>query len=67
MSLAAELETLRSYPDTASGEFREQLERMRSRTGAADSNPGTGRGVDRSRELSPIARPSILRSQNLHR
>lgn len=66
MTVAAELERLKSYPDRASEEFRCQLE-MLKKVGeqqlSSDALPQTGgRGIDRSRELSPIARPTIVRT-----
>jgi hypothetical protein len=74
MTITAELETLQDYAETASDDFRRQLEVMRSAISKDDGSSQQGfgaqdsaKGIDRSREFTPIARPSILRSQAFNR
>jgi phage-related protein len=63
MAIMKQLESLRNFPSSASKEFRDQLERANAfgekfRT----SEPPTSKGIDRSAELTPVARPTIVRS-----
>jgi len=65
MTLAAEVEKLRSYPTVATADFREQLERVRTvrnRLVHSNSDQVGDKGIDRSRELTPIMRPTIVRT-----
>lgn len=66
MAVAEKIKSIESYPQSASQEFRDQLERVGS-TIAKQASTGmrgseASKGVDRSREFSPVARPSIVRS-----
>jgi len=64
MDLADEIEKLRTYPESATKAFREQLERARSsrkQLSGQDGEVGSVRGIDRSGELTPLPRPVILR------
>lgn len=69
MTLQAEIERIRSYPSTASEQFRRQLDAINQAGQQQQWGAGNGhqvsaaaRGVDRSRELNPIARPMIVRT-----
>jgi len=61
MDLSKELERLRDFPSSASEEFRAQLQRA-----AAFSDqfkpPIPPKGIDRSTELTPVVRPTTVRS-----
>jgi hypothetical protein len=64
MAVAEEIEKLRQHPPKDEA-FREQLERARkSRDQLAhqDGTPPAVKGVDRSGELIPLPRPTILRT-----
>jgi hypothetical protein len=65
MGITNELEKLRDFPLSASKEFQEQLEKAKASAekciGQLPERPEL-RGIDRSRELTPIARPTIVRS-----
>jgi hypothetical protein len=63
MGITKELETLRDFPSSASKEFREQLERANAfGEKFKPSDTPSPKGVDRSSELTPVARPTIVRS-----
>ena len=63
MGIANEPEKLRDFPLSASKEFREQLEKAKASAekciGQLPERPEL-RGIDRSRELTPIARPTNI-------
>ena len=65
MPIAKELERLQRYPESASKEFREQLDRAKKQPAALpihqDSNR-SARGVDRSGDFAPLPKPAIVRS-----
>jgi len=65
MTLAAEIEKLQKDPGVT-GDFGRQLEEMRKlgeQQGAGSpTTTGHQSGVDRSRDLTPIARPTIVRT-----
>lgn len=62
MSIEKAVEALRSYPERASDDFREQLRMGQSAmSGEFVRQPAISLGVDRSRELAPVVRPSLLR------
>jgi len=66
MSLADQIERVRdSYPPKAGQRFRDQLQRAREgRDHAATQNgqPTAVKGMDRSGVLTPLPRPTIVRS-----
>ena len=65
MTLIAEIEAVRDYQFKASEDFRAQLDRMRKlreRMGLDPNRDHADRGIDRSKELTPIQRPAILRT-----
>ena len=58
------IEALRNYPSTASKEFRDQIgvaRDLREQIRGDTPEPQT-RGIDRSRELRPVDRPTIVRT-----
>ena len=62
MSLVDEIERLRSeHPEPRAKNFREQLERVKEQIHQNDGIPAP-RGIDRSGELTPAPRPTILRT-----
>jgi hypothetical protein len=63
MGIADRIDQLRDYPATASERFREQLERARQSREQMDGevNPPV-KGIDRSGELTPLPRPTIVRA-----
>jgi hypothetical protein len=61
MDITKELESLRNFPSSASKEFRDQLERAAA-FGERIKTPDAPKGIDRSSELTPVARPTIVRS-----
>jgi hypothetical protein len=61
MDLTKELERLRDFPSSASEDFRAQLERAAA-FGVQIKPPVPPRGIDRSTELTPVARPPTVRS-----
>lgn len=69
MSVIDQIEALKSYPAGTSAAFRSQLEMVvkeissqRHDVDAAQRVEMPSRGIDRSKEFSPIARPSMVRS-----
>jgi phage-related protein len=63
MAINKELERLRDFPSSASKEFREQLDRANAFGKKFKSpEPSKPKGIDRSTELTPVARPTIVRS-----
>lgn len=67
MTLIAEIEAVRDYQLKASEDFRAQLNRMRELRERMGFDPNgdhvsQDRGIDRSKELTPIQRPAILRT-----
>jgi hypothetical protein len=64
MSVALEIEALKNFPSGESKEFRAQIERARQLREQVGSGPNLPPdvGIDRSKELRPIQRPSILRT-----
>jgi hypothetical protein len=66
MTIVKELEKLRNFPSSTSKEFREQLERAKASEekflGAKPPGPMEQKGIDRSTELTPVARPTFVRS-----
>lgn len=62
MSLADRIERLRGYPANASEAFREQLERARVCQEQMDGQLTPPKGIDRSGELTPLPRPTIVRT-----
>jgi hypothetical protein len=64
MNTVRDIELLRDYPSTASKEFRDQIGRardLRDQIRGTTSEPQP-RGVDRSQELRPVGRPTIVRT-----
>ena len=57
MDISKELESLRDFPSSAPKEFRDQLERAAA-FGKNFKSPDP-KGIDRSAELTPVARPTI--------
>lgn len=68
MTVTERIESLRSYPQNSSDSFRQQIERAResaSRMGAPPPGAPKGQqGIDRSKDLTPMPRPSIIRSMS---
>ena len=65
MDITKELEDLRDFPSSASKEFREQLAWVKAsadRCVGVTPQPAEQKGIDRSRELTPVPRPAIVRS-----
>lgn len=63
MSLKEKIEKFRDYPTRAPEAFREQLERaQRSRELMDNKAPVAPKGIDRSGELTPLPRPTIVRT-----
>lgn len=67
MSIAAAIEAMKGYVDSASPEFRAQIERARALRGTVQpshdrTGPEASRGIDRSGDLMPTPRPQILRA-----
>jgi hypothetical protein len=66
MAITKELESLRDFPSSASKEFRDQLEKAKVSgekfIGANTPARPQPKGIDRSAELTPVARPTIVRS-----
>jgi hypothetical protein len=62
MSIADQIDQLRGYPSEASDAFRGQLERARLCREQMDGQIPPVKGIDRSGELVPLPRPTILRS-----
>jgi hypothetical protein len=61
MALSDEIERLREYPKEASEAFRDQLNRVQAQLNQAGGRIDP-RGVDRSGELAPLPRPTIVRA-----
>jgi hypothetical protein len=62
MSVTKEIERLRDYPQDAPRAFREQLERAQeSKDKLMVPLPKEPGGIDRSRDLRPVARPALVR------
>lgn len=64
MSIAAEIGKIQAEKRDDDG-FNGQLQRMRElreQQGAASGSDRVGMGVDRSRDLSPVLRPTIVRT-----
>jgi hypothetical protein len=61
MGIAEDIERLRDYPKEASDAFKDQLSRAQGQA-APTITPTAPRGVDRSNELAPLPRPTIVRS-----
>jgi hypothetical protein len=67
MTISADIENIQAKGDAVG--VAEQLERMRERLeqqGASGRCDTPQLGVDRSRELTPIPRPSMVRSHVSH-
>lgn len=62
MSVARQIEQLQGYPQRASEEFRDQLERARDARLKMDGDVHPHNGMDRSGELTPVQRPTIVRT-----
>ncbi len=62
MSLAEQIEKLHAYPIGASEAFRQQLERARLPQEQLNDQVAPVRGIDRSGELAPLPRPTIVRT-----
>ncbi len=62
MSVADQIDQLRGYPSEAPDAFRGQLERARLCREQMDGQIAPVKGVDRSGELVPLPRPTLLRS-----
>jgi hypothetical protein len=62
MSVAQQIEKLQDYPQKASDQFRNQLERARDARLQFHGEVPAGRGVDRSGELLPLPRPQVVRT-----
>ena len=62
MNVARQIEQLQDYPQRASDEFRGQLERARDARLKMDGNFQPQNGIDRSGELMPLQRPTIVRT-----
>lgn len=65
MGVADKIEQLREFPNEAGQKFRDQLDRARDsreRLAKQDGNENVVKGVDRSGVLTPIPRPTIVRS-----
>jgi hypothetical protein len=62
MSVAKQIEQLRDYPQKASEDFRNQLERARDANLRFDGGASANHGIDRSGELLPLPRPQIVRT-----
>jgi hypothetical protein len=66
VDIVKDIENLRDFPSSASKEFREQLERARASAekfiGAKLLAPPQQKGIDRSAELTPVERPTTVRS-----
>jgi hypothetical protein len=65
MAIADEIAKMRDFHESATKEFREQLERARNsreQLSRQDGEIGHVRGIDRSGELTPLPRPIILRT-----
>ncbi len=62
MSVAKQIEQLQDYPQKASEEFRQQLERGNAARMQFDGDIAAGRGIDRSGELVPLPRPQLVRT-----
>lgn len=64
MDTVRNIELLRDYPSTASKEFRDQIGRardLRDQIRGNTAEPQAG-GIDRSEELRPVSRPTIVRT-----
>jgi hypothetical protein len=61
MKISEQIEKLRDFPSSSSDAFREQLERARISREQMDGPAPAVKGIDRSGELTPIARPTIVR------
>lgn len=62
MSIARQIEQLQDYPQSATEEFRKQLERANAARQRLDGTVPQGQGIDRSGELVPVLRPRIVRT-----
>lgn len=62
MTLADQIEQLRGYSAEASEAFRQQLERARVSREQMDGQVAQVKGIDRSGELTPLQRPTIVRT-----
>ena len=62
MSIAETIDHLRQSPPEMSPEFKEQLERARAAREQLDGEPAPAKGMDRSGDFTPVARPTIVRS-----
>jgi hypothetical protein len=62
MKLTEQIEQLRGYPTKASEAFRQQLERARMSREQMDGQVAPAKGIDRSGELTPLIRPTIVRT-----
>lgn len=61
MKISEQIEQLRDFPSSSSDAFRQQLERARASREQMDGTVPPVKGIDRSGELAPIARPTIVR------
>jgi hypothetical protein len=61
MSVSDEIERLRQYPNDAPEAFREQLSRAQAQR-VQVGQPVHPQGIDRSGELAPLPRPTIVRA-----
>jgi hypothetical protein len=62
MNVADKIASVREYPSKASEEFRRQLERAREASKRLDGEVPPVKGMDRSGELTPLTRPTIIRT-----
>jgi len=62
MNVNDKIEGVREYAGKASHEFRDQLERAKAACDKLDGQIPAVRGVDRSGELTPLPRPTIVRT-----
>jgi hypothetical protein len=62
MSIAQQVEQLQNYPNNASEQFRDQLERARAARDQFSGLPNPIAGMDRSGELVPVPRPRMVRT-----
>jgi hypothetical protein len=62
MNVADKIQGVREFPAKASEEFRLQLERARTARDKMDGQVPHVKGIDRSGELTPLPRPTIVRT-----
>jgi len=62
MNVKERIQGVRESLDKAPKAFREQIERARSASDKMDGQVPAVRGIDRSGELTPLPRPTIVRT-----